>query len=99
MANLATWLIGLALVANLSAASSIGLTAVTGTNVTAHDTNSAVETEFQKLMDADDAAKTEVDGWIQENQKFAAQGAPIPAADLNRRILKRFEPVRKGYED
>ena len=73
--------------------------AVTSSNVTAHTTNNAVETELQKLMDADDAAQTEVDGWIQENQKFAAQGAPIPAAELNRRILKRFEPVRKSYED
>lgn len=63
------------------------------------NTNDPVEVEFQKLMEADDAAEDEVDGWIKENQAFAAKGAGLPKEDLNRRIRDRFEPVRQGYQD
>jgi len=58
-----------------------------------------VETELEKLMVQDDEAQAEVDKWILENQEFASQGAGVPAAELNRRILKRFEVLRKAYED
>ena len=58
-----------------------------------------IEKELEKLMEQDDDAQAEVDKWIRENQEFAAQGAGVPNAELNRRILKRFEPVRKAYED
>ena len=40
-----------------------------------------------------------MDGWIRENQGFAAKGAGIPDAELNQRIRKRFDSVRHGYED
>jgi tetratricopeptide (TPR) repeat protein len=50
-------------------------------------------------MIADDDAQTEVDKWIQDNNAFAANGAGVPNADLNKRILARFAPIRKGYED
>jgi tetratricopeptide (TPR) repeat protein len=59
----------------------------------------AVEQEYHKLMDADDAAQAEVDKWIRENQDFAAKGAGLPQAELKERIRKRFEPVGKAYED
>ena len=62
-------------------------------------TNDPVEAEYKSLLEADDAAQEEVDQWIKDNQKFAELGAALPAADLNRRIRDRFEPVRKGYED
>lgn len=42
---------------------------------------------------------TQVDGWIRENQQFAAQGAGIPNAELNRRIRERFDVCKKAYED
>jgi tetratricopeptide (TPR) repeat protein len=72
-----------------------------GTNraVKVPDANDPVEKEFQKIMEQDEEAQAEVDKWIRENQEFAAQGAGVPNAELNRRILKRFEPVRKAYED
>jgi tetratricopeptide (TPR) repeat protein len=72
-----------------------------GTNLEAEvpDANDRVEKEFQKIMEQDEDAQNEVDKWIRENQEFAAQGAGVPNAELNRRILKRFEPVRKAYED
>lgn len=63
------------------------------------DPNDKVDQEFRKLMEQDDEAQAEVDRWIRENQEFAAQGAAIPDAELNRRIRQRFETVRKGYED
>lgn len=50
-------------------------------------------------MELDDEAQAEVDKWIRENHAFAQQGAGIPAAELNQRILKRLAPVRQGYED
>lgn len=62
------------------------------------DPNDPVEQEFQKLMEADDAAQDEVDGWIKENQAFAAKGAGLPKEELNQRIRDRFEPIRKGYQ-
>jgi tetratricopeptide (TPR) repeat protein len=69
------------------------------TEIEIGDTNDPVEVDFRKVMDADDAAQAEVDKWIRENNEFAAKGAGVPPEELNRRILKRFEPVRKGYED
>ena len=62
-------------------------------------TNDPVEAAYKKLLDEDDAAQEEVDQWIKDNEKFAQAGAGLPAADLNRRIRERFEPVRKGYEE
>ena len=41
----------------------------------------------------------QVDGWIRENQDFAAKGAGIPDAELNRRIRERFDVCKKAYED
>jgi tetratricopeptide (TPR) repeat protein len=62
-------------------------------------TNDPVEAEYQKLLEADDSAQETVDRWIRENQEFAAHGAAVPNAELNRRIMDRLEPVRKGYDD
>jgi tetratricopeptide (TPR) repeat protein len=58
-----------------------------------------VEKEYQKLLADDDDAQAEVDGWIEDNGRFAAKGAGIPEAELNRRIRTRFASVRAGYED
>lgn len=62
-------------------------------------TNDPVELAFQKLMEDDDAALTEIDGWIQENNRFAEQGAGVPPHELNARIRKRVEPVKRAYEE
>ncbi len=50
-------------------------------------------------MDEDDAARTEIDKWIQDNAAFAREGAGESNADLNQRIHDRLNQVRKGYED
>src|SRR5260370_27081594 len=71
----------------------------TGLSVPVPDPKDPVEKEFHKLMADDDDAQAEVDQWIRDNQEFAAKGAGVPNAELNRRIRARFEPIRKGYED
>jgi tetratricopeptide (TPR) repeat protein len=71
----------------------------TGVSVETVNANDPVEKELQKVMDQDDEAQAEVDKWIRENQEFAAKGAGVSAAALNQRIRKRFEPVRKAYDD
>jgi tetratricopeptide (TPR) repeat protein len=80
-----------------------------GTNVVAGPTkpppaavpeaNDPVEKEYKKLMEDDDAAQAEVDEWIKDNQAAATRGAALPAADLQRRIRERFDPIRKAYDD
>lgn len=50
-------------------------------------------------MADDDAAQEEVDGWIRENNAFKAKGAGMSDSDLNARILKRLNGIRKKYED
>jgi tetratricopeptide (TPR) repeat protein len=95
-------LIGLlsALVAtNTPAAVSNLVSQTTGLSISIPDPNDPVEKEYKKLMEDDDAAEAEVDGWIQENQAFAAKGAAIPPAELARRIRNRLDIVKKAYED
>ena len=62
-------------------------------------TDDAVEKEYKKLLEADDAAQAEVDQWIRENDEAAAKGAGVPSADLQRRIRDRFAPIREAYAD
>jgi tetratricopeptide (TPR) repeat protein len=71
----------------------------TGIAVTVPDADDPAQQELQKLMTDDDAATAEVDQWIRENNDFNKQGAGAANADLNKRIMERFAPVRKGYED
>jgi len=58
-----------------------------------------VDQEYEKLMEDDDAAQAEVDQWIQDNEKFAAQGAGISQEEMKRKIQARFEPIKQSYED
>lgn len=99
MSNLLVGFVGALLATNQPAAVSNLVHQHTGARVEITDPNNPVEQEFKKVMEADDAAQAEVDEWIQTNQKFAARGAGESNAELNRRILARFDPVRKGYED
>jgi tetratricopeptide (TPR) repeat protein len=71
----------------------------TGVSVSIVNPNDPAEQELQKLMADDDAAQAEVDKWIRDNDAFTAQGAGESKEELNKRILARFESVRKGYED
>jgi tetratricopeptide (TPR) repeat protein len=99
VSNLLIGVLGALVATNQPAALSNLITETTGVSIAAIDTNNPVEKELQKIEDDDDAAAAEVDGWIRQNQEFAAKGAAIPAAELNRRIRDRFEPSRKAYQD
>ncbi|MDB6122244.1 MAG: repeat-containing protein, partial [Pedosphaera sp.] len=99
MSNLLIGLLGALVATNQPAAVSNLVTQTTGITVTVPDPNDPVEKEYKKLMVDDDAAQEEVDKWIQENNAFAEKGGGAPNSVLNERIRKRFEPVRKGYED
>jgi tetratricopeptide (TPR) repeat protein len=63
------------------------------------ETSDAVEKEYQRLMEDDDAAQAEVDQWIKDNEKFAAQGAGVSEQEMSRKIKARFAPIRQAYED
>ena len=71
----------------------------TGVSVQMVNPNDPAEKELLQLMADDDAATAEVDKWIQENNAFAVQDAGESKEELNRKILARFDPVKKNYED
>lgn len=73
--------------------------AVDHAGASATSTNDPVELEYEKLMEDDDAALAEIDGWIKENERFAESGAEVSKDELRRRIAKRVTPVRAAYED
>lgn len=62
-------------------------------------TNDPVEQEHRRLMQEDDAAQAEVDEWIRQRNSLPASQTDVERASLNARIKRRFEPVRKGYEE
>ncbi len=97
VSNLLIGVVGALIATNQPAALSNLVTQTTGISIAAIYTNSPVEQEFQKIEDEDDDAQAEVDGWIKQNEQFAAQGAGIPKAELNRRIRERFQHVRQDY--
>jgi len=75
------------------------ITQATGLSVAVPAPNDAVSGELQSIMKEDDAAQAEVDGWIRENEGFAAKGAGLPAKEMRERILRRFESTRKAYSE
>lgn len=99
MNNLLIGLLGAVLTSNQPAAVSNLLRQATGLSVNVPDPNDPVEKEYKKLMEDDDAVQAEVDKWIEENNQFAAKGAGVPPAELNKRIHARFEPIQKRYQD
>ncbi|HVM48592.1 MAG TPA: hypothetical protein VMU04_11225 [Candidatus Acidoferrum sp.] len=63
------------------------------------DPNDPVEKEYKKLMADDDAAQSEIDGWLRDNEKFAKEGAGVPGDEMSRRIRQRLMPIGNAYED
>lgn len=99
MSSLLIALLSAVVASNAPTAISNVITQTTGLSVRVPNTNDPVEKELQRLMAEDDAAQAEVDDWIRDNAEFQAKGAGVSNAEMNRRILARFEPVRRGYED
>ena len=70
----------------------------TGVSVPFQKPPDPFEKELKQLMIADDDAQQEVDGWILERQKAGSAESEVLEASFRARILDRFKPVRKGYE-
>lgn len=98
MSDLLIGLLSTLLASNTPAATSNLIQQQTGLSVNIPDPNDPVEREFQKLMEDDDRAQEEVDDWIVANKAFAEQGAAVPNAELNARIMRRFATVQTNYE-
>jgi len=99
VSNLLIGLLSTLVATNQPAALSNLVVQNTGITVSVPDPNDPVEKEYKKLLDDDDEAQAEVDRWIQDNQTFAAKGAAISPAEMSEKIKKRFEPIKKAYED
>lgn len=99
MAELLSTLLSALVATNSAGAVSNVVERTTGLPVNIAQLNDPAEKEYLKLLEMDDAAQAEVDRWIQDNNKFKEQGAEIEAITLNARIKKRFEPVKKAYEE
>jgi tetratricopeptide (TPR) repeat protein len=92
-------LLGTLLATNQPQAVSNLVRQTTGFSVAVPDPSDPVEKEYRKLLEDDDAAQAEVDRWILDNQRFAEKGGGLSPDELRERILTRFAPVRKAYED
>lgn len=99
MTNLVIAAVSAILATNQPVAISNLVQSQTGIAVSVTDTNDPVERELDRIMKADDAARAEVEKWIAENEKFTQQGAGIPRAEMSRRIMERFVPIHKSYEN
>ena len=99
MSSLLVGLLSALVATNATATLDSVITQATGLSVKMPNPNDPVEMELKKLMAEDDDAQAEVDGWLRDNDRFRAKGAGISDTEMNRRIRKRFDPVRQGYED
>jgi tetratricopeptide (TPR) repeat protein len=97
--NLLIGVLGVLVATNQPTALSHLVSQTSGVPATAIGTNKPVDPELQKIEDEDNDAQAEVDDWIRQNEEFAAKGAAIPRAEMNRRIRERFEQIRKDYQD
>lgn len=71
----------------------------TGISIAITNTNDPAEQELEALMEADDAARDEVDRWIQVNNALAASKQAESKEALNSRINARFGLVRTNYQN
>jgi tetratricopeptide (TPR) repeat protein len=86
-------------VSNAPAALRDALDQSAGIKIEIPDKNNPVEREYQKLLEADDAAQEEVDAMIAKSASERVKGDEISAITLRARLRERLAPVRKGYED
>jgi tetratricopeptide (TPR) repeat protein len=57
-----------------------------------------MEQEYRKLLEMDDEAQDEVDGWIRGEVALNEQGAAMEPAQLTAKVEARLQPVRDAYE-
>jgi len=90
-------LLGTLLATNTPLATSNLIHQQTGLAVSIPDPADPVEQAFQRVLEEDDQARTEVDEWIRNNSAFAAAGGGMSSEELNIKILQRLETVRTNY--
>src|SRR4051794_31655208 len=71
----------------------------TGLSINVPDKNDPMEKAFQKVMEDEDAAQGEVDQWIKSSEQPPDAGAGLKSAALQLRIQRRFEVVKKSYDE
>jgi len=97
MASFLSGLLGALVATNQPLAVSNLVHEKTGAKIEVVDPNDPIEGEYQRLLQLDDSAQTEVDHWVKENAQFETAGAG-DSASLRLRIRQRFEPVEKAYQ-
>jgi tetratricopeptide (TPR) repeat protein len=97
--DLAAGLLGALLATNQPLAVSNLVQQQTGVSIAMVNPNDPAERELRQLMEADDAALAEVDGWIQTNNALMAKGLGESKEALNQRIRARLDTVRTNYTD
>ena len=98
MTKLLLGLLGVLVIAGQLPAATNTIVPATNAAPAAPDPNDPVEKEYKKLLEEDDAAQSEVDTWLRDNEKFTEQGAGVPSAEMSRRIRERLMPVGNAYE-
>jgi len=99
-------LVALLIAVNARAAEGVSLTSqsahpggtngAAGTNGVADDPD---RVEYETLMQHDQDALDEVDGWIRENNEAQSKGGGLTRGEMNQKIMKRFGLLRAEYED
>lgn len=97
MNDLTIGLLGALLATNQPLAVSNLVQQNTGISVAAVNPNDPAEQELRQLMEDDDSALAEVDGWIQTNNALMATGMGETKEVLNQRIHTRLDTVRSNY--
>jgi tetratricopeptide (TPR) repeat protein len=99
VASLLSGLLGVLVATNQPLAVSNLIHQKTGAKIEVTDANDPAEREYLRLLEMDDAAQAEVDGWITDNSKIGGTGTELDQSTMRSRIRRRFEPVEKAYKD
>jgi tetratricopeptide (TPR) repeat protein len=99
MASLLSGLLGILVATNQSEAASNFVQQKTGVTVEVATAASAIDREYLRLLELDDAAQAEVDRWLTDNETFSAAGAGLDKVAMQARIRQRFAPIEKAYSD
>jgi tetratricopeptide (TPR) repeat protein len=63
------------------------------------NTNDPVENEYYHIMLDDDAAETDILGWMDNAEAFAKAGGSASTATLHLKIQQRLDGIKREYED
>jgi tetratricopeptide (TPR) repeat protein len=97
VSDLTIGLLGALLATNQPLAVSNLIQQNTGVSVAVVNPSDPAEQELRQLMEDDDAALAEVDGWIQTNNAAIAAGLGDTKEALNQRIHTRLDTIRTNY--